>query len=356
MQVSMTVRIGPSDPSGLVSASRGLGGHQPELRDQRVGSPRAGCPRDLTLARAERLANALIQPQPALKSPDPMSHRTRPPENAIAKKTEEVVATTGADLLKEYLPSTIKTNAGAVSVVLGFIGVMWTVYHTKKFFKYIEEISLELDSVDRGALARLLELHGHKSWFAENLDRGFRQMMEATDPFARKCIVLLVADYLRNQSMPDLDYQRVGHLFAESNEAILRMIDRIGHKACGLTQAGIFAYRRLEVPGARYAVAGHKGAYEVDLLPMDLGSCEEPDIIDATCAVMIRTGFASPWFGDATEVVRVHQWPSKESNGFEIVVQEAVVEYHQNRLLAFAMKYIDPVVQKPPSAEEADEG
>ncbi|WAS96669.1 hypothetical protein [Nannocystis punicea] len=149
-------------------------------------------------------------------------HQDTEPTKAIARKTMEVGKATGIDLLKEYLPQNINTNVGALSAVLGFMSLAWSAYHIRKFSKYLEDLAFELDCDDPGALTQLLELHGEEAWFAENLDRGFRQMMEATDHIARKCILLLVAAYAKRREHPDREYRIFGSYFAQADAEILR--------------------------------------------------------------------------------------------------------------------------------------
>ncbi|MCY1055412.1 hypothetical protein [Nannocystis sp. SCPEA4] len=282
---------------------------------------------------------------------DDPGHQDTEPTKALAKKGKEEATAAGADLLKEYLPRTVQTNAGALSVVLGLISLAWTAYHIRKFSKYLEDLALELDCNDPTALAQLLEQHGDEEWCAENLDRGFRKMMEATDPIAKRCILLMVADYTKRKSLPDRAYRQIGSLMSESDEPMLRMILRIAEASSHHERAGIFTfvkYRQHRIaPGDpfRLGVVGPSVHPEVQLQIGefdDLGEISESSALFEVFDVLVRTSFASTWFGDDS---RVH--PNLGPIG---LVREHVgmLEPHQIKLMQRLKTYMDPVLRDRP--------
>ncbi|MCY0990651.1 hypothetical protein OV203_26140 [Nannocystis sp. ILAH1] len=272
-----------------------------------------------------------------------MSEHDQEHKRAIVQHGKDVAMEVGMEMVKEGLQEALEVGAGPVAGIVKAGAAVWSIFNIRKFAKYLGDLALELDCNDPDSLRQLIQEQGDKEWVTEGLDRGFRKIMEATDPVAKKCILVMVADYLKRKSLPDRTYRQIGSLFIESDEQMLHLIYRIGVKIKGHTQGGVFAFREHNSTGARFGVAGHKGAFEADTSAEDLGPCEEPELIHTTCDALIRTGFASAWYGDPTDVVRSYEWP-----GSEILTQLAKIEFNQNMLLETALQFMSPVLSNPP--------
>lgn len=204
--------------------------------------------------------------------PDQQEHKDTSTGTAIVKQASEVAKTTGSDLLKEYLPQAIKTNAGALSVVLGLMSVAWTTYRVVKFSNFTRELAFEIDANDPEELARLIEEHAGEGWVEEGIDRGFRDLMEATDPLAKKCILVMVADFLKRREHPNTTYQQIGALLRVVDESKLRVIAAVADGLVKFT---------LDEAVSIVKVMGVKGAFQDDGIA--------PEIVDRFDLIVSNT-------------------------------------------------------------------
>jgi len=77
---------------------------------------------------------------------------------------------------------------------------------------------------DMSALLTLIEQNQDEDWCAESFEEGFRTVMSAVDEMAKKCALIMIADYLERHDAPDRTYRQFGNLFMESDVPILRAL------------------------------------------------------------------------------------------------------------------------------------
>jgi len=75
---------------------------------------------------------------------------------------------------------------------------------------------------DWDTAASILRENIGKPWFDETLERGFRDIIEAICPEARRCLGYLVAEFFKEQKSPDSRFRKAAHLLRESTAAELR--------------------------------------------------------------------------------------------------------------------------------------
>lgn len=88
---------------------------------------------------------------------------------------------------------------------------------------YLERLADALGTEDTAALAVDLDEAGENEVW-ETIEEGFRAMMAAINETAKRCIAILVADYVVRQKLPDREFQLLGGLFAASDEALLHTL------------------------------------------------------------------------------------------------------------------------------------
>lgn len=93
----------------------------------------------------------------------------------------------------------------------------------KQAQKYLELLAEALGQENTAALAVELDQAGENEVW-ETIEEGFRAMMGAINETAKRCIALLVADYVVRKALPDRDFQVLGGLLAASDEAILNAL------------------------------------------------------------------------------------------------------------------------------------
>lgn len=82
-------------------------------------------------------------------------------------------------------------------------------------------IAVETGAQDWDAAAELMGGHVGEPWFDEAVEAGFRDLMDCFDPVARKCIAVLVAEYVMGRKAPDVRFRRVGGVLRESDSNML---------------------------------------------------------------------------------------------------------------------------------------
>jgi hypothetical protein len=85
---------------------------------------------------------------------------------------------------------------------------------------YLKRLADALGSENTAALAVDLDEAGENQVW-ETIEEGFRAMMAAVNETAKRCIAVLVADYVVRQKLPDREFQMFGGLLAASDEALL---------------------------------------------------------------------------------------------------------------------------------------
>lgn len=88
---------------------------------------------------------------------------------------------------------------------------------------YLKRLAKALGNENTAALAVQLDAAGENEIW-ETVEEGFRAMMGAINESAKKCIALLVADYVLRQELPDREFQLLGALLAASDDEILRCL------------------------------------------------------------------------------------------------------------------------------------
>lgn len=146
---------------------------------------------------------------------------------AIVKHGKDVALEVGMEMVKEGLQEALEVGAGPVAGIVKAGSAIWSVFNVRKFAKYLGDLSFELDCNDPNALRQLIQEHGDKSWVTEGLDYGFRKIMDSIDAIARKCILVMVADYMKRKANLDRHYQQIGSLLKECDEALLRPLKAI---------------------------------------------------------------------------------------------------------------------------------
>lgn len=94
----------------------------------------------------------------------------------------------------------------------------------KKFEWYTGELVKVMALADHDALAALIEQHGEEDWCAEGFEEGFRTVMSAVDETAKKCALLMTADYLGRHDAPDRVYRQLANLLAEVDASVLQAL------------------------------------------------------------------------------------------------------------------------------------
>lgn len=88
---------------------------------------------------------------------------------------------------------------------------------------YLSRLAESLGDENTAALCIELDQAGENEVW-EVIEEGFRTMMVAIDETAKRCVALLVADYVVRQELPDREFRLYGKLFADSDEAILQCL------------------------------------------------------------------------------------------------------------------------------------
>jgi hypothetical protein len=76
-------------------------------------------------------------------------------------------------------------------------------------------IGVATGAADAEEAATKLAENVEQPWFQEAIEAGFRELMNCTDPAARACIAILVAEYVIEREPPDLKFRRAGAVLRE---------------------------------------------------------------------------------------------------------------------------------------------
>ncbi len=88
-------------------------------------------------------------------------------------------------------------------------------------------IAVDLGVSDWEAAAQKMAEHSGKSWFDENIEAGFLELMDCMNEDARLCIGFLVSEYVINERSPNLNFRRVGSLLRDCDKSILSALKSI---------------------------------------------------------------------------------------------------------------------------------
>lgn len=114
---------------------------------------------------------------------------------------------------------------------------------------YLKRLAEALGEENTAALAVDLDQAGENAVW-ETVEEGFRAMMGAINETAKRCIALLVADYVVRRELPDREFQLMGGLLASTDESLLACIYMITQEFCEVYQSheeGVGSFQSYEI-------------------------------------------------------------------------------------------------------------
>jgi hypothetical protein len=138
----------------------------------------------------------------------------------LVRITKETLLHAGREGLKE-LPF-------VASVLAVFAGVYQGV-NAARFQTFLEGVGKPLGCGDFKAAADYVAENIEKPWVRDGIEKGWKAVLEATDPLARECLTLMVADYMAKKETPDRFHRQFCNFFMESDAATLAMTLRISN-------------------------------------------------------------------------------------------------------------------------------
>jgi hypothetical protein len=94
----------------------------------------------------------------------------------------------------------------------------------KKFDWYTTELVEAMGLEGQRELLVLIEQNQDEGWCAEGFEQGFRAVMSAVDEAAKKCALIMIADYFTRHDAPDRIYKQFANLLSEADQQVLRAI------------------------------------------------------------------------------------------------------------------------------------
>lgn len=101
----------------------------------------------------------------------------------------------------------------------------------KKFDWYAAELVEATGLEDQRALVALIEQNQDEDWCTDGFEEGFRTVMSAVDETAKKCALIMIADYLKRHDAPDRVYRQFATLFSETDGPLLKVAAAIADAA-----------------------------------------------------------------------------------------------------------------------------
>lgn len=166
-----------------------------------------------------------------------------------------------------------------------------------KFQTFLEEIGKPLAFGNVDAVVDHIAENIEEPWMADGLERGWKTAQETLDPLARRCLYLMVADYMSAKRSPDRFHRQFGNLFMESDASILRLMWRIAQVAMSFQLRLFFISESRKEHGEaaeRFYDMQDYGTGCVQFEDITLSSSSP--LYDA-CDVLQRNGFLSPHQG-----------------------------------------------------------
>ena len=163
----------------------------------------------------------------------------------------------------------------------------------------LNAIARELGAGDREEASILFNVHTGKDWFDSVLESGFREILNAIDPSAWKCIGLLVATYIKAEEAPNDAFQSVAKLLGSSTKEHLQVYARISHLYSQLvnrqskgSRVLVQSSRKPEVaPTCWMAILDGDDVFSIgDVEPL-------PDCLGRAVRLLAMNGFGEYWRG-----------------------------------------------------------
>lgn len=87
------------------------------------------------------------------------------------------------------------------------------------------------------------------------MEEGWKKAREALDPVAKRCIYLMVSDYLTRKATPDRVHRQLGQLIAEADVRLLSILLRVAdglHEANYPEASLAWVYGPTDKPGPKF--------------------------------------------------------------------------------------------------------
>lgn len=114
-------------------------------------------------------------------------------------------------------------EAPGVGSVMAVLSGVYRGRGEAKFQTFLEEIGKPFAFGNVDAVVNHIAENIEEPWMVEGLERGWKDVQETLDPVARRCVYLMVADYMTQQKPPDRFHRQIGNLFMDSDAALLQV-------------------------------------------------------------------------------------------------------------------------------------
>lgn len=276
------------------------------------------------------------QLEPVNPSPRACSTRGEKFGLVLASRGGPILASVEEQLTKDIkkVGSVVLKSAPGGEMVLEALDVAVRRRRNKEFSRLITNLVWATKMQDEAELASLIEQHGDEDWCVQGLEEGLRTVMSSVDEIAKKCALLMVADYLERHDVPDRVYRQFASLFSEVDAPVLKAIRAIS-SAAG-EGGGVFV-------GFLALNYNKKGTYKSVCLgkkPVELNGDVSEEAFFVACAALQRNCLAAVWNGAVLSGVRDESLELDKFANSSIRMQ---VEAYQRPLWARLHGYLAPV-------------
>lgn len=233
-------------------------------------------------------------------------------------------------------------EAGLTGIQLFYQGLMSraTAQRAKQFMSFLDKLAKYMNMNSALEMQLWIEEHWDKEdneWLFEGFDQGFRAVLDTLNETAKKCAIIMVADYLKNARHPNRFFRQHALLFQECDDRVLKVLLTITDEivARSSPRVGVVLGKQVEQgkPDATGPViVGLGGHVNEDKLFLEVGS---PFVFYNVCDILIRVGFLSTWASEGKI------YPQRQ--GFQVSEYMGMAEGHQVSLFTSLQTYLAPV-------------